>query len=148
MIYMELFKLSVNSEKITVFWKNKINQNSMKCKHSRQNVAQNCYIKILCQDKKGSRIIYDILIGNKDLTPPPRNWVNTIGNIIENGWNSYTNMIKNIKEVKLPEFQYLKSIIIYLLQNTFFSNLKRKTMLGVLLYSRIWNNNTRPLSLQ
>ena len=34
--------------------------------------------------KKGSRTIYDILIGNKDLTPPPRKWVNIIGNISEN----------------------------------------------------------------
>ena len=34
--------------------------------------------------KKGSRTIYDILIGNKDLAPPPRKWVNIIGNISEN----------------------------------------------------------------
>ena len=38
--------------KLPAFWKNKINQNSVKCKHLRQNVAQNCYIKILCKDKK------------------------------------------------------------------------------------------------
>ena len=87
-------------------------------------MAQNCYIKILCQDKKGSRIIYDILIGNKDLTHPPRNWVNTFGNITKNEWNSYTNMIKNIKEVNYRNFNS-KSIIKYLLQNTFFSKLKR-----------------------
>ena len=74
--------------KLPAFWKNKINQNSVKCKNLRQNVAQNCYIKILCKDKKGSRTIYDILIGNKDLTPPPRKWVNILGNISENEWNS------------------------------------------------------------
>ena len=56
--------------KSPAFWNNKINQNSVKCKNLRQNVAQKCYIKILCKDKKGSRTIYDILIGNKDLTPP------------------------------------------------------------------------------
>ena len=78
----------------------------MKCKNLRQNVAQNCYVKILCKDKKGSRTIYDILIGNKDLTPPPRKWVNIIGNISENDWNSYNTMTKNIKEVKLQEFQF------------------------------------------
>ena len=44
--------------------------------------------------------------GNKDLTPPPRKWVNIIGNISENEWNSYNSMIKNIKEVKLQEFQF------------------------------------------
>ena len=38
--------------KLPAFWKNKINQNSVKCKNLRQNVAQNCYIKILCKDKK------------------------------------------------------------------------------------------------
>ena len=69
-------------------------------------MAQNCYIKILCKDKKDSRTIYDILIGNKDLTPPLRKWVNTIGNISENEWNSYNTLIKNIKEVKLQEFQF------------------------------------------
>ena len=42
-----------------------------------------------------------------DLTPPPRKWVNTIiGNILENELNSYNTMIKNIKEVKLQEFQF------------------------------------------
>ena len=69
-------------------------------------MAQNCYVKILCKDKKGSRTIYDILIENKDLTPPPRKWVNIFGNISENDWNSYNTMTKNIKEVKLQEFQF------------------------------------------
>ena len=69
-------------------------------------MANNCYIKILCKDKRGSRTICDILIENKDLTPPPRKWVNTIGNMSENEWNSYNTMIKNTKEVKLQEFQF------------------------------------------
>ena len=60
-------------------------------------MAQNCYIKILCKDKKDSRTIYDILIGNKDLTPPLQKWVNTIGNISENEWNSYNTLIKILK---------------------------------------------------
>ena len=60
-------------------------------------MAQNCYIKLLCKDKKGSRTVYDILIGNKDLTPPPRKWVNIIGNISKNEWNSYNTMTKILK---------------------------------------------------
>ena len=60
--------------------------------------------KYCAKIKKGSRTIYDILIENKDLTPPPRKWVNIIGNISENVWNSYNTMTKNIKEVKLQEF--------------------------------------------
>ena len=76
-------------------------------------MAQNCYIKILCKDKKGSRTIYDILIGNKDLTPPPRKWVNIFGNISENEWNSYNTMTKNIKGVKLQEFQFKVNNHIY-----------------------------------
>ena len=60
-------------------------------------MAQNCYIKILSKDKKGSRTIYDILIGIKDLTPPLRKWVNIIGNISENEWNSYNTTIKILK---------------------------------------------------
>ena len=62
--------------------------------------------KYCAKIKKGSRTIYDILVGNKDLTPPPRKWVNIIGNISENEWNSYNTMTKNIKEVKLQEFQF------------------------------------------
>ena len=59
----------------------------------------------MCKDKKGSRTVHDI-IRNKDLTPPPRKLVNTIGNISENEWNSYYTLIKNIKEVKFQEFQF------------------------------------------
>ena len=62
--------------------------------------------KYCAKIKKDSRTIYVILIGNKDLTPPLRKWVNTIGNISENEWNSYNTLIKNIKEVKLQEFQF------------------------------------------
>ena len=47
-----------------------------------------------------------LLIENKDSTPTPRKWLNTFGNITENEWNSYTTIIKNIKEVKLQEFQF------------------------------------------
>ena len=56
--------------------------------------------------KKCSRTIYNILIGYMDLTPPPRKWVNIIVIISENERNSYNTMIKNIKEVKLQEFQF------------------------------------------
>ena len=56
--------------------------------------------------KKCSRTIYNILIGYKDLTPPPQKWVNIIVIISENEWNSYNTMVKNIKEVKLQEFQF------------------------------------------
>ena len=52
MICMELFILSVNSEKITCLWNNKINHNNVKCNNLKQNVAQNCYIQILCKDTK------------------------------------------------------------------------------------------------
>ena len=62
--------------------------------------------KYCAKIKKISRAIYDILKGNKDLTPPPRKWVKIIGNISENDRNSYNSMIKNIKEVKLQEFQF------------------------------------------
>ena len=38
--------------------------------------------------------------------------MNTIGNISENEWNSYYTLIKNIKEVKLQEFQFKVSYIL------------------------------------
>ena len=32
--------------------------------------------------------------------------MNTFGNITENEWNGYNNMLKNIQEVTLQEFQF------------------------------------------
>lgn len=92
--------------KIPAQWKTKINQNSLECQELKQNVAQNCYVKYLSKDKKGCRIFYDILIGNKKATPPLKKWTNIIGNITQEQWNGYNSLIKDIKEVKLREFQF------------------------------------------
>ena len=50
--------------------------------------------------------------------------MNTIGNISENERNSYNTLIKNIKEVKLQEFQFKVNYHI-LVTNPFFIKLKR-----------------------
>ena len=63
-------------------------------------------VKLLCKDKKGSRTLYDIIVGNQDSSPPSQKWVNILGNITQEEWNSYNDAIKNIKEVKLQEFQF------------------------------------------
>ena len=63
-------------------------------------------LKLLCKDKKGSRTSYDIIVGNQDSSPPPQKWVNILGNITQEEWNSYNDTIKNIKDVKLQEFQF------------------------------------------
>ena len=86
-------------------WKTKINQNRLTCQTLKYNV-RNCYLNLLCKDKKGSRRLYDILIGNKDPTPPAQKRVNIIGNITQEEWNSINVNIKNIKEVKLKDFQF------------------------------------------
>ena len=88
------------------YWKTKINQNNFVCKNRKQNVARNCYLKLLCKDKKGSRTLYNIIVGNQDSSPPSQKWVNILGNITQEEWNSYNDTIKNIKEVKLQEFQF------------------------------------------
>ena len=92
--------------KLPAYWKTKINQNNFVCKNIKQYVARNCYFKLLCKDKKGSRTSYDIIVGNQDSSPPPQMWVNILGNITQEEWNSYNDTIKNIKDVKLQEFQF------------------------------------------
>ena len=92
--------------KLPADWKTKINQNRLTCQTLKQNVARNCYLNLLCKDKKGSRRLYDILIENKDPTPPAQKWANIIGNITQEEWNSINVNIKNIKEVKLKDFQF------------------------------------------
>ena len=52
------------------------------------------------------QILYDIIVGNQDSTPPSQKWVNILANITQEEWNSYNDRIKNIKEVKLQEFQF------------------------------------------
>ena len=74
--------------KLPADWKIKINQNRFKCQTLTQNVARNCYLNLLCKDKKRSRRLYDILIGNKDPTPPAQKLANIIGNIKQEKWNS------------------------------------------------------------
>ena len=92
--------------KLPTYWKTKINQNNFVCKNRKQYVARNCYLKLLCKDKKGSRTLYNIIVGNQDSSPPSQKWVNILGNITQEEWNSYNDTIKNIKEVKLQEFQF------------------------------------------
>ena len=38
--------------KLPADWKTKINQNRLSCQTWKQNVERNCYLKILCKDKK------------------------------------------------------------------------------------------------
>ena len=66
----------------------------------------NCYIKLLCKDKKASRRLYDIIIGNDNSTPPAQKWVDITGNITQEEWNNINAQTKIIKEVKLKDFQF------------------------------------------
>ena len=77
-------------------WKTKINQNSALCQALKQNVERNCYIKLICKDKKGSRRLYDIIIGNDNSTPPAQKWVDITGNITQVEWNNINAQTKII----------------------------------------------------
>ena len=59
----------------------------------------------LLKDKKGSRRFYDILahVGEMGVT---NRWGNQFGNINDKEWKLYNSSIKDIKEVKLADFQY------------------------------------------
>ena len=49
--------------------------------------------------------------------------MNTIRNISENEWNSYNTLIKNIKEVKLQEFQFKVNYHMLVTKSSIFPNL-------------------------
>lgn len=92
--------------KIPNEWKTKIQANNLICQNFKNNVVQNCYVKYLTKDKKGSKTFYDIMVGVKEATPPSPKWENIIGNIDQEEWNSYNTFLRELKEVKLQEFQY------------------------------------------
>lgn len=93
-------------KKLPAEWKHKINENSIICQDLKQNTAQNCYVKYLCKDKKGSRTFYDFIIGNKIPTLPLQKWMHLLGNITQEEWDSYNGLISNTAEIKLKEFQF------------------------------------------
>ena len=92
--------------KVPAQWKQTIYQNNVLCQALKPNVSRNCYINYLLRDKKGSRTFYDILIENNIPTPPPQKWINALGGIEQDEWNTYNKQITAIKEIKLKEFQF------------------------------------------
>lgn len=92
--------------KIPNSWKNEININRARCEAIKYDCQCNIYIKYLIKDKKGSRTLYDVMIGNKESTQPPNKWVNELGNISIEDWQSYNLGLKDIKEIKLRDFQF------------------------------------------
>ena len=59
----------------------------------------------LLKDKKGSRRFYGILTYVDEMNVTHR-WGNQFGNISDKEWKLYNYSIKDIKEVKLADFQY------------------------------------------
>ncbi|MCU7800661.1 MAG: hypothetical protein KZQ70_11065, partial [gamma proteobacterium symbiont of Lucinoma myriamae] len=57
------------------------------------------------KDKKGSRRIYDKLIGINEQTVSNR-WSRELGNISIEDWKKYNDVLNELKEVKLKDFQF------------------------------------------
>ena len=68
-------------------------------------VTCNVYVTHVIKYKKGSRNIYDLLIGTDEINSHIK-WQATLGDITENEWKTYHSYITNIKEIKLRDFQY------------------------------------------
>ena len=92
-------------QKILNQWKNIINENRVFIYQNRYNITCNVFVAYLLKDKKGSRRFYDILahVGEMGVT---NRWGNQFGNINDKEWKLYNSSVKDIKEVKLADFQY------------------------------------------
>ena len=92
-------------QKIPNQWKNIINENRVFIYQNRYNTTCNVFVAYLLKDKKGSRRFYDILAHVCEMGVTKR-WENQFGNINDKEWKLYNSSIKDIKEVKLADFQY------------------------------------------
>ena len=68
-------------------------------------VTRNVYVTHVIKYKKGSRNIYDLLVGADEINSHVK-WQATLGDITENEWKPYHSYITHIKEIKLRDFQY------------------------------------------
>ena len=59
----------------------------------------------MIKDKKGSRVIYDIL-GQTYEAKVPNRWFNEVGNFIVDEWKHYSTILKYIYDMKLRDFQF------------------------------------------
>ena len=91
--------------KIPNQWKNLINENRVFIYQNRYNITCNVFVAYLLKDEKGSRRFYDILAHVDEMNVTHR-WGNQFGIISDKEWKLYNYSIKDIKEVKLADFQY------------------------------------------
>ena len=72
---------------------------------NRYNTTCNVFVVYLLKDKKVRRRFYDTLalVDEMDVT---NRWGKQFGNVSDKDWNLYNYSIKDIKQVKLADFQY------------------------------------------
>ena len=46
------------------------------------------------------------MVSVKEATPPAFKWENILGDIDQEEWNSYNSLLRELREVKLQEFQF------------------------------------------
>ena len=92
-------------KKIPVGWKSVINNNKVFIIENKFNTKCNIYINYLMQNKKGSRIVYDIIEKVYQLNVNDK-WVAEVGDISDNDLRLFNASISKFKEVKLQDFQF------------------------------------------
>ena len=85
-------------KQIPVGWKSVINNNKF-------NTRCNIYSSYLMQNKKGSRIFYDIIEKVNQLNVNDK-WVAEVGDISDNDLRLFNASISKFREVKLQDFQF------------------------------------------
>ena len=91
--------------KIPNYWKDIIINNRQVCIQTKYNVTCNIYVKHLLKDKRGCRTFYDQLI-QVDQIIRQEKWMNEVGYINDQEWNTYNSVVKDFNEVVLKDFQY------------------------------------------
>ena len=92
-------------KKIPVGWKSVINNNKVFIIENKFNTRCNIYINYIMQNKKGSRIFYDIIEKVNQLNVNDK-WVAEVGDISDNDLRLFNASISKFKEVKLQDFQF------------------------------------------
>ena len=91
--------------KIPNNWKNITINNRQVSIQTKYNVTCNINVKYLLKDKLGCRTFYDQLI-QVDQVIRQEKWMNEVGHINGQEWNTYNSAVKDFNEVVLKDFQY------------------------------------------
>ena len=91
--------------KIPNRWKITLDENKIISIANRLNVKCNIYLQFILKDKKGCRRFYNQMCQSKEIELTTK-WMQEFGFIDAEEYRNFNKIIKNIKEIKLKDFQF------------------------------------------